>query len=533
MVLVYAYIYDAVLLNRNVNPNQELPSLPLLVATVTGGWTLDLWDAESGERIATPLLLRAKPLDIDYSFLHDMLFVGGEDTGIECIRLSSPDDLRFSDYEAFGLNPFAVAMTDYGLDLAHGTVSSGNANKVWGHLMEVTQQYATRLNEPLYRKEVHEEIAANARKTNRILTAKFHDLIANPHKEVSSEPVPELPTPELPIVSVEEWRKQVVDPVVKGDWAKALEIYENIFLLSEPTAGDYRIRSMLLFDAQRYDAALSDCEKIIDLGMSEWPIRLRRARCRTYLAQWENAVEELDGLVNEFPDERDVLMEHAEVNGYLKRWSSCRADYQSLILRFNDQQYARYSYAIACGSEGLTDAFEDACREYNIANQLNATPLQLLNTAILYAVCGDLETHEHAELLKVFIDNWKQADYYESFVKGALHYRLGDFDTATSELTAAVERTGELGTPLDLSFLAMCQIEAGELRIARKTLDDAHKSFARLQQGFPRGVVREKQPKSRPIGDISTWPNYAQSLLVLAEAEKLLVSKESEKPDVR
>ena len=46
-------------------------------------------------------------------------------------------------------------------------------------------------------------------------------------------------------------------------------------------------------------------------------------------------------------------------------------------------------------------------------------------------------------------------------------------------------------------------------------------------------MVREKQPKSRPIGDISTWPNDAQSLLVLTEAEKLLASRELEKPDVR
>lgn len=131
-------------------------------------------------------------------------------------------------------------------------------------------------------------------------------------------------------------------------------------------------------------------------------------------------------------------------------------------------------------------------------------------------------------MLRTFSSKWTQSDYYDSLVKGALNFRLGNLDVAIANLTVAVEKTNTGGTPLDLSFLAMCQLNTGDLDAAADTINRARKSLETLQQGLTRGLIRESQPTSLPIGDISSWPNYAQSLLVLAEAEMRLAEKNTE-----
>jgi len=302
-------------------------------------------------------------------------------------------------------------------------------------------------------------------------------------------------------------------------------MYNNVIQLSPPHHSDYNVRSMLLFDQQRFTEALSDCEKSIELGATAPDVRLRRARCLTYLSRWDSALTELNGLVTEFPEYRDSLGERAEVNGYMKHWSACRADYRSLTLQFNDSLSARYGYAIASACEGLPGEFELACREFYLANRAKATPVQVLNTAVLYATCGSLMKEEHAKALQTFSSKWTQSDYYDSLTRGALGYRLGNLAEALSHLTSAVEKTKTGGTPMDLSFLAMCQIDSGDLDAASGTISLARKSFQVLQQGLTRGLVRERKPDAVPIGDISSWPNYAQSLLLIEEAEKRLAEK--------
>lgn len=465
--------------------------------------------------------LRGKPLDVEYSALHDTLLIAGEGNDIESIRLSRPDDVQVTDSAALKLRPFAYSMTDYSFDVEQGIVDSRKGQNAWELVEAATAHHSMRLSEPSYLKALHRELESNGSQNDNWKTAHYHRMLFAP---VNKESIAES-TEEPPPMTADEWRLKAIEVKSKGDWAAALAMYNNVIQLSPPTLGDFRMRSVLLFDQQRFAEALSDCERSIELGAAGSDDRLRRARCLTYLSQWDAALTDLNKLVTEFPEDRDCLAERAEVNGYMKHWSACRADYRSLTLQFNDSLSARYGYAIACACEGLRGEFELACREFHLANRAKATPLQVLNTAVLYATCGSLMKEEHAKALQTFSSKWTQSDYYDSLTRGALGYRLGNLAEALSHLTSAVEKTKTGGTPLDLSFLAMCQTDSGDLDAASATISLARKSFQVLQQGLTRGLVRERKPDSVPIGDISSWPNYAQSLLLIEEAEKRLAEK--------
>ena len=514
-------ITDAVFLERKgtIVEGAKVPSN--LLAAVTAGFTLELWHSESGERLTQPLQLRGKPLDVEYSALHDTLLIAGEGNDIESIRLSRPDDVQETDSAELKLRPFAHSMTDFSFDAEQGLVDSRKGQNAWGQFKDATAHYSKRLREPSYREALHKELESNASQNDNWKTAHYHRMLFAP---VNEEPI-EDSTKEPPPMTADEWRLKAIEVKSKGDWAAALAMYNNVIQLSPPHHSDFDFRSILLFDQQRFTEALSDCEKSIELRATTPYVRLRRARCLTYLSRWDSALTELNGLVNEFPEDRDCLAERAEVNGYMKHWSACRGDYRSLTLQFNDSLSSRYGYAIACACEGLPGEFELACREFYLANRARATPVQILNTAVLYATCSGLTKEEHAKALQTFSSKWTQSDYYDSLTRGALGYRLGNLAEALTHLTSAVEKTKTGGTPLDLSFLAMCQIDSSDLEAASGTISLARKSFQVLQQGLTRGLVRERKSDSVPIGDISSWPNYAQSLLLIEEAEKRLLEK--------
>lgn len=70
-----------------------------LLAAVTAGFTLELWHAESGERVAQPLQLRGKPLDVEYSALHDTLLIAGEGNDNACEGLPGESLLLIEEAE--------------------------------------------------------------------------------------------------------------------------------------------------------------------------------------------------------------------------------------------------------------------------------------------------------------------------------------------------------------------------------------------------------------------------------------------------
>ncbi len=523
-------VYDATFVPRSQSPaGWPIGTSTEIVATASRDNTMALWDSASGERIAAPMQTNAWPLQIEFSVSQQTLLFAGQGPSVQLVRLACEDDVLPQHLKTSKLTQIAPALFEQ-----KGTVMQGETTGIgddfaatWTKLRSHVHQYSQDFLSPTGLEQWHQRMANSALHGQKWEEALFHTNLTRQsavRDRLVESLQSRLPDRRTTIANetAEPLRVQAHAASHRGDIHEAEILIQRVIELGSPTGADFDLRSYLLYKRQNFTESLADGDLAISLGAGV-VARRRRSRCLSYLGDWDGALGEMNRLVHEYPDDANIRRERAEVHGYLKHWEACRKDYQVLVDRFGDQVIGRGCYAWACASAEDSEEYVKAAREFLAAHRSQAVPHLIMSCASLYGLCAEMPAEDQAELLKLFQEVWKNDDYYAKLIAGELLYRMGKIDEAIPYLEEAVRRQRNGGTPCELSFLAMCRLNQGQVALANKLLIQARSSLVRMTGPHPR-AFEEVEFRSAEIGLTIAWHHIEMYRLAIQEAERQLAA---------
>jgi WD40 repeat protein/tetratricopeptide (TPR) repeat protein len=296
----------------------------------------------------------------------------------------------------------------------------------------------------------------------------------------------------------------------RGLWAGA-ELHLGGLMAEAPKDGELAARrAQARVALGRWDGALADYTKAIDLGLKRWDVWAGRAEAAAGLRRWEQAAGDY-GKAIELEGRRGGLwLGRGRAEAERGRWTQAADDLGKAIRFGRGEPEVWHEYAVALLSAGDADNYRRACARLlkRHGNSEDAPTARTVARACTLApgAVTDFEAlrRQAGQAVKA---NPESAE--DVRILGWLLYRAGQHESAVTRFKEALKLQGGDGDVRDWLGLAMASQRLGR---AEEAKDWLAKATARLDD-----------PKAKDGG--VSWTRRQERQLLRREAEALVKAK--------